>query len=460
MTTKKSRFAVLIALFVLIAGFFATSPTLQQEDEATQASTFLRFDIPALTHGFQKTSQLPDGDLFLLSKPITMAIPNAPEGAEVFPVSFENFGGDAESLGALPTTAPWGMAISTPNGKLRAITCAESVWDGNMLIASTTGSDGDTVRLFLEQPDGSEGPEVAAFTVRYPGIVVSDMHPHLMMFVNNRKAMGPSLHEGDFIQFPQAAGKSGYRTDLITLAWPMGFLSPLQGCFRIGVEISRSGNPGRTSVVFTDIVVNRNRTPGDEDNPGFGLLGSLTGGYPTGFPCKPACPFPTLPDPPLPDPDPSGGDCNTICFRSPQYFLLNLNRLPIGAVLVGGVNLNRPVSTTNQRVMAMALRGGFTPLQQLNEEFVAAQLNLLNAGGDGSAKVIYSLEGRLSCYGLAFDPITLSNGFEITPDTKLKDLYQQTRFCIFDNKVEDMPALTRIFDRLNGNSTLANCNNH
>src|SRR5262249_24354424 len=144
------------------------------------------------------------------------------------------------------------------------------------------------------------------------------------------------VRAGDFIPFPRAAGESGYRTDLITLAWPMGFSSPLQGCFRIGVEISRSDNPGRTSVVVTDLVVNRNRAPGDENNLGVGLLRSLTVGSPTGIPCKPECPFPEPPEPPVPNPDepPGGDDCNAICFRSPQYFRLNLDRLPSGAVLV------------------------------------------------------------------------------------------------------------------------------
>jgi len=461
MTTKKSRFAVLTVLLVLITGLISTSSTLHRKDEAARAAEFLNFDIPALAHGFQKSPNLPDGDLFLLPKPLTMGISDAPDGSEVFPVTLENFGGDAESLGALPATTPRGMAISTPNGKLRAVACAESIWDGNLLIASTPGSDGDRVRLFLEQLDGSAGPELAMFTVRSSGIAVSDLHPHLMMFVNNRKAMGPSTHVGDFVPFSRIAGESGYRTDLITLAWPMGMLSPLQGCFRVGVEILRSDNPGRTSVVITDIVVNRNRAPGDENNSGAGLLEGLTGGYPTGFPCKPECPFPGPPDPTTPNPDPpdGGGDCNAICYRSPQYFLLNLDRLPQGAVLVGGSNYNRPISTTDTRAMAIALRGGFTALQKLNQEFVAAQLNVLNAGGDGSAKVFYAMEGKLSCYGLEFDPITLSNGFEITPDTKLKDLYQQTRFCIYDNRVADMPPLTRIFDMLNGNQPLAFCNN-
>ncbi len=460
MTTKKSWIAVLITLLILMTGLLASSSTLHRDRQPAKAAGFLRFDIPAVTHGFQKIPQLPDGDLFLLPKPMTMAISDAPDGAQVFPVSLESFGGDAESLGALPTTEPRGLGFSTPNAKVRALTCAESIWDGNLLIASTPGNDGDTVRLFLERPDGTEGPGLALFTIRASGIDITELHPHLMLFVNSRLATGPSYHEGGFIQFTQLAGVNGYRTDLITLAWPMGFFSPLQGCFRVGVEIARGDNPGTTSIVFTDIVVNRNRAPGDEDNPGAGLLARLTGGYPTGFPCKPECPFPNFPDPNLPNPGGPGSsaDCNAICFRSPQYFRLNLDRLPQGTVLVGGMNFNRPISTTDKRAMAMALRGGFTPLQQLNQEFVAAQLNTLNAGGDGSPKVFYAMETRLACYGLKFDPVKLSNDFPLSPETKLKDLFQQARFCIYDNRSGDMLTLARIFDMLNGNNPLAFCN--
>ncbi len=460
MTTNKSWTGVLITLLLLMTGCFEASSSLRPSARSARAAEFLKFDIPAVTHGFQKTPQLPDGDLFLLPKPVTMAVSDAPEGAQIVPVSIESFGSDSESLGALQATAPQVLSFSGRNDKLRALSCAESIWDGNLLIASTPGNNGDTVRLFLEFPDGAEGPEVALFTVKDPGIVVTKLHPHLMMFVNDRYARGPSQHEGDFVPFSQAAGASGHRTDLITLAWPMGFFSPLQGCFRVGVEIKRGDNIGATSVVITDIVVNRNRTPGDENNLGVGLLGRLSGGFPTGFPCKGECPFPGPPEPPTPQPgtENGGDECNAICFRSPQYFRLNLNRLPHGTVLIGGVNLNRPVSTTDKRAMALALRGGFTPLQQLNQEFVAAQLNLLNAGGDGSPKVFYALEGKLQCYDLKFDEVKLSNGFSISPETKLKDLFQQTRFCIHENRAQDMAALTRVFDLLNGNNPLASCN--
>jgi len=458
MTTRKSWYAVLIALLILMTWRLELPSPAHRRNEAAKAAEFLRLDIPAVTHGFQKTPQLPDGDLFLLPKPLAMAASNAPEGAQVFPVNFDSFGGDAVSIGALPTTAPQGLALSSPNTTVRAIACSESLWDGNLLIASTAGTtDGDTVRLFLEYPDGAAGPEAATFTIMNSGVVISQLHPDLMLFVNNRKAMGPSQHKGDFIPLSRAAGVNGFRTDLITIAWPMSGQSPLQGCFRVGVEITRGGNEGQTAVVFTDIVVNRNRAPGDENNPGLGLLARLTGGYPSGLPCRAECPFP---DPNGPNPGPGSGDgCNGICFRSPQYFLLNLDRLPNGVVLVGGMNFNRPISTTNIRAMEIALRGGPTPLQQLNQEFVAAQLNVLNAGGDGSPSVFYAMESKLRCYKLTFDPVTLSNGFTITTDTKLKDLFQQARLSILDNRPQDMPALAKIFDLLNGNSPLGFCHN-
>src|SRR5262249_44692131 len=82
--------------------------------------------------------------------------------------------------------------------------------------------------------------------------------------------------------------------------------------------------------------------------------------------------------------------CDAICFRSPQFYLLNLDSLPSGPILIGGVNSNVPVSSNDRDAIRLALQGnalGFgtlTPLQQLNQEFVAAQLSLNAAGGDGS----------------------------------------------------------------------------
>lgn len=458
---RKYQIALSTLLLSLVAGLIFFTVSNDRQSQPAKAAQFLRLNIPAVVHGFEKTNQLPDGDLFLLSEPLQMAISEAPDEARVFPLSIESFGDAGEAIGALPGTAPQGMALSTPNSKMVAKTCAESIWDSNLMIAGTAGTIGDKVRVFLETTDGKEGPELALFTLAGNGVELTQLHPDLMLFVNNRYANGPSVEPGSFISYAVYAGQSGLRTDLLTFAWPMKGMSELQGCFRIGIEISRGGDFGTTTVVVTDIVVNRNRVAGDENNTGFGLLRRLRGGYPSGFPCKANCPF--TPEPPIPNiPNPGGGgdggECNTICYRSPQYFRLNINRLPHGTVLIGGVNFNRPVSTTDQRALGMALRGGFTPLQQLNQEFVAAQLNALLAGGDGSPKVYYAMEGSLSCYGLNFESITLSNGFELTTESKLKDLYQQARFCIFNGRADDQIALARIFDMLNGNNPLNVCN--
>lgn len=458
---RKYRIALSIALLSLTAGLLLFAITPQREVQRAKAAQFLRLNIPAVTHGFEKTAQLPDGDLFLQSQPTQMAADNAPEGAKVFSVNAESFGGDGESIGALPTVKPEGLSLSTPNSKVVAKTCSEEIWDSNLMIAATSGTFGDTVRLFLERADGSQGAQLALFTVQTTGVELTQMHPDLMLYLGNRFATGPMVKPGATIPYAFSAGESGLRTDLLTFSWPMMGFSELQGCYRLGVEIARGDNSGSTSVVFTDIVVIRNRVPGDENNLAAGLLRNLRGGFPTGFPCKADCPFPPEPpEPPVPNPGQGGGDeCNAICYRSPQYFKLNIDRLPRGTVLIGGVNSNQPISTTNKRVMGLALAGGYTTLQKLNQEFVAAQLNVLNAGGDGSAKVFYAMEGKLSCYGLNFSEITLSDGFTLSPDTKLKDLYQQTRFCIVGGTVEDQVALTAIFDMLNGNNPLGVCNN-
>lgn len=455
------RTALSFALLSLMAGLLTFVFAPRHQSSPAQAAQFLRFNVPAVTHGFEKTAQLPDGDLFLQSKPVEMAASDPPEGAKVFPVNIETFGGDGLSIGALPTVQPQGLSLSTPNTKVTAKTCTEEIWDSNLLIAATSGTFGDKVRLFLEKSDGTQGPQLALFTVKTNGVELTQLHPDLMLFTGNRFATGPMVKQGALIAYVFSAGESGMRTDLLTFAWPMMGFSELQGCYSLGTEIVRGDNVGTTSVVFTDIVVIRNRVAGDENNPGAGLLRNLRGGFPTGFPCKAECPFPPepLPTPPVPNPGGgAGGECNTICYRSPLYFKLNIDRLPRGTVLIGGVNSNQPVSTTNTRVMGLALAGGYTIQQKLNQEFVAAQLNVLNAGGDGSPKVFYAMEGVLSCYGLDFEEITLTNGFVLSPDSKLKDLYQQARFSIFDNRTEDMVTLTKIFDLLNGNNPLNVCN--
>jgi hypothetical protein len=457
--------ALCIASLAAAIGFLHTFSNrresfLPSSNPPAQAAEFLKFDVPLVTHGFERAAGLPDGDLFLLPRPMTLGIANPTENVKVFPVDVESFGGDNLSVGGLPGVAPKVLSLSGRDTTVRAVSCPDNFWDGNFLLASRGSSEGDTVRFFMEHPDGLAGPELARFTVRGQGVVVSALHPQMMLYVNNRYATGPMWQVGAYIPFAAAAGSSGMRTPLLTISWPMHYFSELQGCFRFGLEIARGDGDGATAVVPLDVAVNRNATPGDETNSGAGMLQQLPGGYPSGLPCKNECPFPEerLPDPPAPNPDPAGSeDCRAICHRSPMYFRLNLHQLPHGSVVIGGMNFNRPISTTDKRAMQIALRGGHSPLQQLNQEFVAAQLNLLNAGGYGSARTIYAMEGRLKCYGMDFAPIALSDGATLSPDTKLRELYEHSRKCIETNNVQDMAGLVRVLDLLNGNNPLGVC---
>jgi subtilisin-like proprotein convertase family protein len=157
--------------------------------------------------------------------------------------------------------------------------------------------------------------------------------------------------------------------------------------------------------------------------------------------------------------------CHSLCFRSAGYYLLRLGSLPSGQVLIGGVNFNIPVSTANVTEIMLALQGGWGifnpqahPLQTLNREFVAAQLSLLAAGGGGSPPVVSALNSLLSCSGLDFTPLRLSNGFIFTPSTPLKDLFEQTRLAIQERRTEDMLALAKLWALLNGQDLLGRCN--
>jgi hypothetical protein len=462
---KKSLIAVCIVLSssFLMNGIPLLPHPIHRNAPPVRAAEILKIDIPIVVHGFSKASFLPDGDLFLLPKPLKMAVVDAPEGAQVFRVDLETFGAEPENAGGLPDTPLQGLSFSTSNASVRALSCAESIWDSNLMIASSGSTAGDAVRLFVEYPDGSKGPELALFTVADAGVVVTQLRSDLMLFVNDRYARGQAWHAGDHIAFTESAGRSGMRTQLLTFAWPMGASSALQGCFRLGVEITRGHNSGTTSVVFTDIVVNRNRIAGDENNAGVGLLGRLSGGYPSGVPCEAACPFPDDSiDQPIPDPNTylgNGESCKTICFRSPRYFLINPGQRPHGVVMIGGAGTTRLVSATDTRSITPILGGGRTTLQQLNREFVAAQMNLLLAGGPPSSKHHEAMRGLLKCYGLKFEPAVLSNGFEITPNNKLDDLFTQTRLAIEGKNAEDQNVLANIFSLLNGDDTSQLCHN-
>jgi hypothetical protein len=126
--------------------------------------------------------------------------------------------------------------------------------------------------------------------------------------------------------------------------------------------------------------------------------------------------------------------------------------------MIGGVNFNNPIDIrSNIPIIRQALQGGSSPLQQLNREFVAAQLSLASAGGSGSPAALNALNGRLGCYGLNFAPVRLSNGFTLSPNSTLNDLFQQARSAIRENRTTDMLTLAGLFDQLNRNDPSGRC---
>ncbi len=145
---------------------------------------------------------------------------------------------------------------------------------------------------------------------------------------------------------------------------------------------------------------------------------------------------------------------STICFYSPQFLAFNLRRLRFfdRDILISGVNFNHPVDvTTSQGKVLFALQGkGYSPQQLFNQHYVAAQLSLALMPLPG---VISALPSSLSCYGLSFEPVTLSNGVTISPDSSLGALLTQCDLAALKppsmERDADMVALANILSLLN-----------
>ena len=147
--------------------------------------------------------------------------------------------------------------------------------------------------------------------------------------------------------------------------------------------------------------------------------------------------------------------CQTTCFQSPTYYTININRLPNGYIIIGGVNFNNPVAIqSNLLDVRRALRGGSDPMSILNRQYVAAQISL-------SAVNSSSLPGVLSspirCYNVMFDMVQLDNGATLTRGTLLRDLLAQTRLAIVENRTDDMLKIANVLAALNGNDPGNRC---
>lgn len=284
---KKFRTAISLGLLLIGSALLLTwQHPLTTAQAATETNP--QFEIPVLVQGFATAPGLPDGDVFLLPNPLQFTLQQPTASTELFAVSAETFGGAAETLGTLANLPARGFSTSQPGETVTALTGADSIWNGNLLLAGTPGAIGDEVRIFAQT--GTRNGELLRFTSEAEGFRLTHLHSHLKLFVDNRFALGPDTKQDTLIPFVDEAGPRGQRTGLLTFALAENAKSLLPGCFQLGIEIKRAHSDGTISVVLTDLVVKRQRVTEDENNPGTGLLGRLSGGYPSGLPCAAECP--------------------------------------------------------------------------------------------------------------------------------------------------------------------------
>ncbi|MBS1791488.1 MAG: hypothetical protein JST85_27510 [Acidobacteria bacterium] len=227
-------------------------------------------------------------DIFALPQPMILTLDN--DQATVFTVGPQTFGRQLASQAATVE----GFSLSTPNSAVQGVACTDSLWDGEMQIASNGATDGDTVTLNLLNPDKSLAQQLAVFSLANGGATLSALHPDVKVKLGGNDIKGI----GQFMPFWIWAGNSGYRTSGITLA-----LSPssraFNGCFQFAVQIKKANGAGTVSVVLDSVTVKRMETPNDRYvSIASGLTTGSIGWFPTGRVCEFvcwACPIITLP---------------------------------------------------------------------------------------------------------------------------------------------------------------------
>jgi hypothetical protein len=405
--------------------------------------------VPLNTYGFVNTTQLPNGDLFLLGSSLNLRLTSAsPENGAIFPVNPSGLGPGITPL--LPNLACF--RITKPGSSLTAISCQENFRNLSFVIASQSATDGDTIRLSLQNLDGTGARLLAIFVVRGDGVELTQLHQHASLFLNNRLAIGAGrLAIGARIPYGIAIEGGALRTEQLTLELRGVPESQLETCAQLALDIMRSDTSGATSFCFTDITVNRVHRFADTANDGQGLLQGLMGGFPTDIPCAAVCAPCAFVPPPM-----ASMSCRSICFHPPEHFLQHPDQLPVGTVLIGGVNFNLPIDIRSRmRDVLFALRGGgsisLTPLQYLNREFVAAQLSWQQQGRLAGAGV---LGLQLSCLNPTSLPLTLSNGVTLTREATLGDLFEQAKSSIINQRPADMLSLAGLFAEINRSNSL------
>ncbi len=222
---------------------------------------------------------------FVLRDPLKFTLLEPDGDGSFFATNDQNFGTNAtlQRIAAAGGSGK-GLRLSTPRGRTVALSCRDSFWDINFMLAGMGATAGDRVRLFL-QPDasGRGAFDLARFTVGNGGAFLSYLEPSAKLYANGH--IQQSI--GGFLPYIIGAGGSGRRTDQITIALSMDAKAPTMACLHLGVEIIRDSGQGATTLVFNTIVLTRE---GPANGVGTGVFTGQTGNYPTGTSCDQACP--------------------------------------------------------------------------------------------------------------------------------------------------------------------------
>jgi hypothetical protein len=224
-------------------------------------------------------------DQFLWRDPLQFRLLEPDGDASFFDTNTANFGGNVtlSPIAAAGGSAK-GLRLSSAGGKAIAVSCRESFWDINFMLAGAGVTAGDRVRLFM-QPDGSgrRAFDLARFTIGTGGATLAYLEPTATLYGNGHVQQ----NVGALLPYSIAAGTSGWRTDQIVIALSMDARAPTMACLHLGVEITRAGGQGTTSLVFNTIVLVRE---GPANGTGTGLFTGQPGTYPTRMPCDRECP--------------------------------------------------------------------------------------------------------------------------------------------------------------------------
>jgi hypothetical protein len=315
------------------------------------------------------------------------------------------------------------------------------------VLAAKGVTEGDTVTFSVQNPDGTGQVVLAAFVFTGGQFKVTQVNAGVSLFANGNIP----APVGTLIPLGPVLG-DGTRTFPIRLG--VSQAGALALCYQLAVDIARAGGAGTTSVVLTNVNVNRDQQAGDDAGANAaqpGLMGGLTGGYPTRARCDAACPMTCVPPQDCPE---------TVCFRTPDYYCARGIPLVVRSLRIPQINFGNPVPVrvggSVSPVVLRYLGCGFYVYEaqgsvgrMLTRYYLAAQISL---AADPQRPDPCKL--NLGCFLMMMGgmsppiPVTLSNQYKITADTNLQDFFKQTESAILEGRTADAELLLKIYKSL------------